>query len=434
MAMKLRGKLTAARVERLSKLGRHGDGHGLYLQVSNVAGRVTKSWVFRYVSLLSHPSGKRRDSKGKPKLNWVRDLGLGSADVVDIDEARKRAQAERNKLYAGLDPIEERRMKEGARKAETMRAVTFRQCAEDYVKSVAPTWRGGITGRQAQQWTQSLTDYVYPVIGQLPIATVDRAHVLAVLKPHWETKTITMERVRGRVEAVLDYAKGHDLRSGDNPAALKGNLDAVLPKVTKLKKVEHMAALPYADVPAFMAKLRSTDGVLACLAEFTILTAARVSEVTGARWNEIDLEAGVWTVPAGRMKMDRDHRVPLSDRALEILAALSRGGEYVFSSSSRADRPIWGTVPLALVKRIAGDADITLHGFRSSFKDWATDCTHTQREIIEAALAHKVGDAVEAAYRRSDALAKRCDLMNAWASWCGGEPIGANVVQLKSAA
>jgi hypothetical protein len=177
MAMKLRGKLTAARVRQLSKLGRHGNGHGLYLQVSNVAGRVTKSWVIRYVSLLPHPSGKRRDSKGKPKLNWVRDLGLGSADVVDIDEARKRAQAERNKLYGGIDPIEERRLKEGARKAEvSRRAVTFRQAAQEYVNSVANKWRGGIAGRQAQQWTQSLTDYAFPVVGQLPVAMRQGTH------------------------------------------------------------------------------------------------------------------------------------------------------------------------------------------------------------------------------------------------------------------
>jgi len=212
------------------------------------------------------------------------------------------------------------------------------------VKTVANTWRGGEGGRQYQQWTQSLTDYAYPIIGQLPVAMVDKAHIIAVLKPIWETKTTTAERLRARIEVVLDFARGHSLRSGDNPASSKGNLDAVLPRPSKLRQVEHLAALPYADIPAFMAKLRAIDGIVARAAEFAILTASRVGEATGAGWDEIDLEGAVWTVPAGRMKAGREHRVPLSDRALEILKGLPRaeGVALVFPNRCRRGKCING--------------------------------------------------------------------------------------------
>jgi integrase len=401
MASKLRGKLTEAAVRRLvetGRLGRHCDGDGLYVQVANVSGRVTRSYLLRYVSPLKHPSGERFNAAGK--LNpWVRDFGL---DTADLATARLRAQEARNLLYHGVDPIEDRRIRESADKAKALAAVTFRKCAEDYIKSVAGTWRGGASGRQFQQWHQSLTDYTYPVIGALPVAMVDKTHVIAILKPIWETKTTTAERLRGRIESILDYAKGHALRSGDNPAAWKGNLDAVLARPSKLRRVEHLVAMPYVDVPAFMAKLRSTTDVIARAVELAVLTASRPVEVTGMCWSEVNLDAAIWIVPATRMKAGREHRVPLSDRAIEILKGLPRMERSAMVFTGR--QTTWAANALALVKEVAGDAGLTLHGFRSTFRDWAGDCTSTQREVVEAALAHRVGDAAEQAYRRGDAL------------------------------
>jgi integrase len=424
--MRIRGKLTEVKVTRLTKPGRTNDGGGLYLQVSNVSGRPTQAWLFKFTSPLPHPSGR-----AKP---WVREMGLGSISLYTLDEARERARQARQLVAAGLDPIEDRRAKKGAAKAAAIKATTFAQATAAYIKDNASTWRGGLNGHSASTWQQSLADFAFPVIGQLPVALIEKSHLIALLKPIWETKTVTAERVRGRIEAVLDYARGHGLRAGDNPATWKGNLDAVLPKPGKLTKVEHLKAMAYTDIPTFMAKLRTTEGVTARLIEFTVLTASRASEASGALWSEFDLDESLWTVPAKRMKADRDHRVPLAPSALAILKSLPRNGELVFESVVAKGRPISGPQVLKVLRAVAGDTPITLHGYRSTFKDWATDCTGTQKEIIEAALAHVIGDKTEEAYRRTDAIIKRGVLMDAWASYCGGEPAGAKVVAFKPAA
>jgi integrase len=424
------------KVAKANKVSRVSDGGGRYLQVANTSGRITKSWIFKYVSPLPHPSGPRFDAKGKPK-RWVRDMGFGRVgDPYDLDAFRAEALKARALVFQGLDPIEDRRTKRGTAKAENVKATTFREAAKGCIKDLAPSWRGGMGGRQAQQWTQSLTDFAYPTIGQLPVAIVERGHVIALLKPQWADKPTTMERVRTRIEAVLDWARGHGLRSGDNPAAWKGNLDAVLVKPSKIRSVVHHAALPYTEVPSFMAKLRAKEGTLARLTELVVLTAARLGEAHGAKWDEVDFDTGVWTVPAERMKGKREHKVPLSDRAIEILRAITRreGSPWIFRGVQSADRPIATGKIGALLDGLAGDMPATVHGFRSSFRDWCGDVAHCPREIAEAALAHRAGDSVEQSDRRGTAIEKRRSLMDAWSDYCSGEGVDAKAVQLKRTA
>jgi integrase len=421
----MRGRLTARKINQLDKVGRFSDGNGLYVQVANVSGNITRSWLFKFTSPLVHPSGRARP--------WVREMGLGAVDkIYNLEEAREAARRARQLVAMEIDPIEDRRAKKGAARAATMTAVTFKMAAEEYIKSQASAWRGGIDGRSADQWSQSLVDYVYPSIGALPVGMVEKAHILSVLKPIWETRTVTAERIRGRIEAILDWGRGHGLRAGDNPAAWKGNLDAVLPKPAKLKKVAHLAALAYDRVPEFMGRLRAAEGVEARLVELTVLTAARHGEAAAACWSEVDLDTRIWTVPATRMKSGRVHKVPLSDRACAILAGLARGKgtELVFADRRR---PITNSAVLVVLRKVAGDETITLHGFRSTFRDWAGDCTAFPREVAEAALAHAVGDQTEAAYRRASALDKRRRLMATWADYCEGQPVQADVVPLRRA-
>jgi integrase len=415
--MKMKGRLTAAKA-KVNKVSRVSDGDGRYLQVANTSGRITKSWIFKYVSPLPHPSGVRLDKNGKPK-KWVRDMGFGAVDnPYDLDGFRPEALKARTLVFEGVDPIEDRRVKRGVAAAAEVKAVTFAQAARSCIKDLAPSWKGGAGGRQAQQWTQSLTDYAFPVIGALPVAMVEKSHVIALLKPQWADKTVTMERVRGRIEQVMDWCKAHGLRSGDNPAEWVG-LSGALPKATKLKTVTHLAALPYAGLPSFMARLRAREGIAARLIELVVLTASRLGEVAGMRWDEVDFDAGLWTVPAGRMKGKREHRVPLSDRAIAILQSLARQGDLVFQGQ-KAGRPVSITVIGTVLREVAAGADVTTHGFRSSFRDWCGDETSFPREVAEAALAHKVGDAAEQAYRRGTAIEKRRALMAAWSDYCGG--------------
>ncbi len=392
-------KLTA-RTAATSKPGRYGDGGGLYLVVSPSGAR---KWVYRFTF------GGR-----------VTETGLGSAAVVSLAEARDKARDTRKLVAAGKNPIEVKRQ---AAIIE-VGIPTFGAVADALIAAKESGWRNE---KHRAQWRSALTDLAAPLRSR-PVDEIDTAAVLGVLTPLWQAKPETASRLRGRIEAVLDAAKAQGHRSGENPAAWRGHLSHLLPKHGRLTRGHH-AAMDYRDIPAFVARLRECDAIAAMALEFAILTAARSGEVYGARWSEIDLEARVWTVPAGRMKAGREHRVPLSERALAILENFhdAMTCDLVFPSP-RGGRPL-SHVAMAKVLQRLQIYGATPHGFRSSFRDWAGNETHFPREIAEAALAHSVGNAVEAAYRRSDALEKRRALVEAWANYCELEA-GSNVVKL----
>lgn len=387
-------KLSAVAVAKAKKPGRYADGNGLYLQVGPTG---TKSWLFRYMI-----NGRARE------------MGLGPVSLIPLAEARVAALETRRKVHEGIDPLAEREEQQRQARIEQARAMTFSQCADAYIQAHRSSWRND---KHAAQWESTLKSYAAPVIGDLPVDAVDLPLVLAILEPIWRDKPETASRLRGRLETVLDWAAVRGLRQGDNPARWRGHLDKLLPARAKVKRVEHHAALPYAEIGAFMAKLRTREGIGSLALEFTILTAARTSEVLNATWGEIDRDAAAWTVPGARMKAGREHRVPLSPRALAILTELGGGGdmEFVFPGN-RAGKPLSNMVFLQLLKRM-GYADLTAHGFRSTFRDWAAEQTAFPREVAEAALAHVVADKVEAAYRRGDLFEKRRQLMEAW-SFC----------------
>ncbi len=388
------GKLTALGVAKLKNPGMYGDGGGLWLQVT---GKGAKSWIFRFTL------------RGKS-----REMGLGSAATFSLAEARDKALTCRKLCYEGIDPIEMRRGQRQDAAIEAAKAITFRSCAEQYIDSHKAGWRNA---KHAAQWTATLETYVYPVFGDLPVQAVDTGLVMQVLQPIWTTKAETATRVRGRIESILDWATTHSYRRGENPARWKGHLANLLPKRSRVQKVEHHAALPFAQVPAFMQSLAGQDGIAAKLLAFTILTASRTGEALGARWSEIDLNAGIWTVPAERMKAGAEHRVPLSPAALAILGEMQGlDTTYVFPGGRRS-KPLSNMGMLVLLRRMERP-DLTVHGFRSSFRDWASETTDFPSEVVEMALAHTVESKVERAYRRGDLFEKRRDLMSAWASWC----------------
>jgi integrase len=386
--------LSAMKVGKLKVKGRYADGGGLYLQVGE---NGAKSWLFRFML------NKRS-----------RQMGLGSLDVLSIPEARAKAQEARKLLAAGQDPIEARDAEKARLKLAQSQGLTFAQCATAYIESHKAGWRNA---KHAAQWTATIDTYAGPVFGALPVADVDLTLVTRVLEPIWRTKTETASRLRGRIENILDWAKVQGYRTGENPARWKGNLDKLLPARSKVRKVVHHPALPYGDLAEFMKELRQREGLSALALEFTILTAARTSETLKVKWTELDLKAGLWLVPGARMKAERDHRVPLSARCVAILRELEavKTGEYVFPGQ-RHGRPLSNMVLLKLLERM-GRADLTVHGFRSSFRDWAAECTDFPNEVAEAALAHIVGDKTEAAYRRGDLFVKRREMMEAWASF-----------------
>ena len=378
-------RLSARTVATTTRRGRHADGHGLYLQVSAFD---TKAWIFRYTL------------NGKPH-----EMGVGSLRTVSLAEARQAARECRKQVRDGIDPIISRRRAEKAsRRLEGAKFMTFRQCAEAYIRTHGAAWRNI---KHARQWSSTLESYAYPVIGGLPVQAVDTALVARILEPIWAAKPETASRVRGRIEAILDSAKVLEYRSGENPARWRGHLDKLLPAPSKLRKVKHHAALPYGEMGAFMAELRGRGAIAARGLEFLILTAARTSEVTGLRWDEIDVDKSVWTIPAGRMKSKKPHRIPLSSDALALFQAMKvvRRSDFVFAGD-RPNRPLSNMAFLQLLKRL-GRSDLTVHGFRSSFRDWAAERTAYPNEVAEMALAHAVPDKVEAAYRRGDLLAKR---------------------------
>jgi len=393
--------LTAKKVERVKAPGRYFDGHGLYLQVRNAD---NKSWLLRY----------ERDGRER----WY---GIGPTHTVTLREARERARAARLLLLDGVDPIEHRKAKRAAEAAKKAATITFREAAQRFYEQHESKWRNR---RHAAQVLSTLETYAYPVMGNMAVADIDTAAVLRAIEPHWLTKTETMQRVRGRIERVLDWCKVRGFRQGDNPAAWRGHLAEVLPGRSQVAKVEHHPALPYAEVADFVAKLREREGVAARALEFLILTAARTGEILGMRKEEIDWAARMWRVPAERMKADREHRVALSQCAIDLLRALPTedGNGFVFIGS-RPGRGL-SEPALAQVLRRMGRTDISVHGFRSTFRDWCAEQTNFPREVAELALAHRVGDKTERAYQRADMLKKRHALAEAWSRYCAA-PVAA---------
>lgn len=400
-------RLTAKAVEHAKKPGYHPDGAGLYLQVSRTG---AKSWIFRFMLDGS-----------------AREMGLGSALAVSLEEARAKARDCRALLDQKIDPIAARDETEQAKRLEKARAMTFDQCAAAYIAAHRAGWKNA---KHAQQWQNTLDSYTSPVFGSLPVQAVDEALVMKVLEPIWATKTETATRVRSRIELVLDWARARKYRGGENPARWRGHLDKLLPKRSKVQKVRNHPALPYAELPAFMVALRARNGTAAKALELIILTAARESEAAGGKWQEFDLEARVWTVPGDRMKSTRVHRVPLSDAAVRVLRAMEakRQNDYAFPGW-KPDRPITGAAVLKVLRDM-GRSDLTVHGFRSTFRDWCAEQTNFAREVAEAALAHVVADKVEAAYRRGDLFEKRRRLMNEWARYCASKPKAATVIPI----
>jgi len=386
-------RLSDLAVRRLKKPGFHADGRQLYLQVSPSG---SKSWLFRFAR-----HGRER---------W---MGLGPYPDVALAEARQKAFDARRLLRDGVDPIEARRTARSAARLEEARGLTFMECAKCYIAAHEAGWRNA---KHRAQWRSTLVTYAFPVLGELPVAAIDTALVMKTFEPIWQAKPETAGRLRGRIEAVLDWAAARGYRAGDNPARWRGHLDKLLPARRRLARIKHHAALPAHDLPAFMVELRGQAGVSARALEFAILTAARTGEVIGATWSEIDMGGKTWTVPAERMKGGRTHRVPLCERAVEILRSLPLEGDHVFGGA-RASKPLSQMALLMMLRRMKRD-DLTVHGFRSTFRDWAAESTSFPREVAEAALAHAIPDKVEAAYRRGDLFERRRQLMEAWSRYC----------------
>lgn len=392
--------LTALQVSKLARAGMYADGGGLYLQVTPAGG---KTWIFRF-SL----GGRRRD------------MGLGSTSIVTLAEARERAIEAKRQVVAGIDPIEARRNEAAAKAVAMARTMTFRQVAEAYVEAMRPGWKNE---KHAAQWGATLEAYAYPVLGSLPIGEVDTNLVVQVLDPLWRTKTETASRLRGRIESILDYARVRGYREGENPARWRGHLDHILPAKTSVARVEHHSSLRYADMPAFWPKLQVQDGMGARALELAILCASRTGEVLGATWEEIDLQAETWVIPADRMKGKSEHRVPLSGPAVDLLRKLqaARTGDLVFPGA-RPGRPLSNMALTMVLRRMKIEA--TAHGFRSTFRTWAAEETGFPDAAAEAALAHSLGGAVFLAYQRGDLFQKRVDLMEAWANYVTGARTG----------
>jgi integrase len=411
--------LNSALLRTLTQPGAYNDGGGLYLRVRQANQRA---WAFRFML--------------DGKASW---MGLGAYPEVGLAEARERGVAARRLLEQGIDPIADRQAKQAAQQAAVTAAKavaiadanTFDRAVDAYLAAHEAGWRNA---KHRAQWPSTLTTYASPVIGRLPVADVSTDHVVAILEPIWRTKPETAGRVRGRIEAILDYAKVKGWRVGENPARWRGHLSHMLPARGKVARVVHHAALPWAEVATFMARLAQQEGVAALALRWTILTAGRTGEALGATWGEMDMQAALWTVPAERMKAGREHRVPLSEPALAVLAQVAElrahGGPDapVFPGQSLT-RPMSNMAMLMLLRRM-GRTDLTAHGFRSTFRDWVSEATNHPGEVAEAALAHTLGSKVEAAYQRGTMLEKRRKLMADWAAFCTAPAPAGNVVAL----
>ena len=423
-------ELSALAVSKLKTEGRYavGGADGLHLRIAG----ASRAWVLRLAV------GTRTDAKGNTVVHR-RDIGLGSYPEVSLAEAREKARELRKQVRDGIDPIEERKVTKVRAALEAAKSKTFEECANAYIEANRAGWKNE---KHVQQWQNTLATYAFPKIGQLPVAAIDTGLVLSVLQQEtgedkaqlWHAKTETASRLRGRLESILDWAAFRGYREGENPARWKGHLEHELPARSKVQKVEHHAALPYAELGAFMVELRKREGLSARALEFAILCASRSGEVRGATWAEIDLPGRIWTVPAERMKAGKEHRVPLSDEAVKLLEALPRivGNDYVFPAPRGGQL---SDMALTAVLRRMERGGLTQHGFRSTFRDWAGETTAYPREVCEHALAHKLADGVEAAYQRGDLLAKRARLMADWARYCGTVQGNAeNVVAMKKGA
>lgn len=403
------GKLTVKAVQALKEVGRYGDGGGLFLQVTPTG---TKSWIYRW----------ERD--GRERM-----MGLGSVNDYTLDEARDLARDMRRAVRAGRDPIADRCAERERQKAEASRLLLFRDAAQQYYDAHEAKWTNA---KARKNFLTRLTTHAFPHIGGVPVAEIATADVLRCIEPIWHSKTETASRVRQYIEKVLAWATVRGYRQGDNPARWMGHLKEALPAPGTIAPDKHHAALPFKELPAFFGSVATTGGMAALALRFLILTAARTGEIIGATWDEIDLDKAVWTIPAARMKARRDHRVPLSAAAVALLKTVprERGNAHLFAGQYKGT-PLSNMAMAVLLKRMER-SDITVHGFRSTFRDWAGDHTEFPREVVEAALAHAVGDATEQAYRRSDALERRRVLMEAWADYCNGKPAASNVLQLRA--
>lgn len=408
-------KFTALYVKHLNVPGKHSDGRNLYLQVrqSTKKGQtdsVTKSWLFRY----------RRFGKE----TW---MGLGPYPDITLKEARDLAIRQRRKLLRNIDPLADKRERQIAARVTSQNMLCFGECAELYVESQAPGWSNP---KHVAQWQSTLKNLAGPFIGRLPVDQVDTALILRCLEPIWTSKTETASRLRGRMECVLDWATVRGYRSGDNPARWRGNLDKLLPRPSQVARVKHHSALPYVDVGALVQELRSAKGLAALALEFTILTAARTGEVIRAQWSEFDLARRLWLIPEERMKSKRPHRVPLSDAATRILGDLRGRDDFYVFPSHRPGTHLSNAAMMQLLKRM-GHKHITVHGFRSSFRDWCAESTSYPGEVAEMALAHVLRDKTEAAYRRGDLLEKRARLMADWANYINHPSQPADIVAIR---
>jgi integrase len=412
---KTSSRLSALKVASLERPGYYADGANLYFRIA--PGKTpdegpqsggARGWIFRFA-----------------RQHRTRDMGLGPYPQISLATARKLASKCRELVNQGVDPIEHRRAEIAAQRVAAAKALTFDECAREFLKDHEAGWRNA---KHRAQWGSTLKRYASPVFGKLPVSQIDGALVLRAVKAIWYTKPETASRVRGRVESVLDWARVHGYRTGENPARWRGNLDHLLPARTKVRRVVHHAALPYGEIGTFMTALRERNDGAARALEFTILTAMRTTEALRATWKEVDLQKTTWTVPAERMKGDKEHRVPLTAAVLKILG--DEPGDGFLFPGARVGRPLSQMAFLMLLRRM-GYGHITVHGFRSTFRDWAAERTSYPNEVVEMALAHAIPSAVEAAYRRGDLFDKRRRLMDAWAEFCRKAAVGPSIVSLR---
>ena len=374
-----------------------GDGQGLTLGISKSG---TASWLFRYMD------------HGKAKS-----VGLGAYPATSLQKAREKAQEMRDARTVGIDPGQAKKAAVQEQKLQMAKSKTFETCALEFIDFSRPSWKNA---KHAQQWTNTLTQYAFPVIGKTAIGDVHADDIVRILAPIWQTKTETASRLRGRMESILDWATVNGWRKGENPARFKGHMQYLLPKVRTGAQAHH-ASLPYEKLPAFMKDLRQQSGMTQYALEFLVLCASRTGEVVGAKWEEFDLTKGVWTIPAARMKASVEHRVPLGERALQILATIKpfSGTNYVFITGKKDTA--MSTMAMAMLLRRMGVTDVTVHGMRSTFRNWAGERTTYPFEVCEQALAHRLPDAVAAAYLRSDFFVQRANLMKEWAKFALSE-------------